>query len=797
MNTHFPPIILEMIQIIKENKLPQNADVINKVLDEDIKNIESLIKLGISCAQANKLNDALLIFTTLSTRVKNDIKIFYNLGLIYALMGNHLQAVQAYNSALQINPEDVETLINKGSSCNDLKDYVQALESLRKAIHLKPQIPEAWSNMGIALNHLQQYEESVHAYNEAIKLHLDYFEAWLNKIVPLNQLKRHSEALEASDKALTLKHDHAEVWVNKGNTLHQLKRYEEALAHYDRSIDLKPDYVEAWLNKGVTLNELKRYEEALAHYDHSLSLKPDYAEAWSNKGVTLNELKRYEDALVYYDKAIALKAESTEVWSNKGITLNELKRYEEAIMHYEKAIELNSEIDWAHGDLLHIKMKICDWSQFEESQKKLVETISSGREVADPFTILTLQDDPFLNKLCCEIYIKDKFPVNSGLGAITKAPRGEKIRIGYFSADFKKHPIAFLTAELFELHDRNQFEIIAFSFNSEVPSPIRTRLKQSFDRFIDVNGMSDKQIAELARKQGIDIAVDLGGFTQNCRTGIFAYRAAPIQVNYLGYPGTMAAEYMDYLIADKVLIPEQSQGAYSEKIVYLPHSYQVNDRQRVISDKVFTRTELGLPEQGFVFCCFNNNFKILPAMFESWMRILTAVEGSVLWLYQDNESAADNLQKEASARGIDPTRIIFAKRMSLEEHLARHRQADLFLDAFPYNAHTTASDALWAGLPVLTLMGQSFASRVAASLLTAIGLPELITTTPAAYEALAIELAKNPEQLTALKQKLSSNRLTTPLFDTPQFTQDLERAYMQMYERHQVGLGLEHIIDNG
>ena len=786
MNTHFPPIILEMIQIIKENKLPQNVNLINKALDEDIKNVESLIKLAISCAQAKKLNDALLIFTGLSSRIKNNITIFYNLGLIHALLGNHQQAIQAYNSALLINPSDVETLINKGSSCNDLKAYAEALESLQKAIDLKPQIPEAWSNMGIALNHLQQYEESVHAYNEAIKLHPDYFEAWLNKIVPLNKLKRYSEALEASERALILKRDDAEAWVNKGNTLHQLKRYEEALAHYDHSLSLKPDYAEAWLNKGVTLNELKRYEEALAHYDHSLSLKPDYAEAWSNKGVTLNELKRYEDALVHYDKAIALKAEYAEVWSNKGITLNELKRYEEAILHYEKAIQLNSDIDWTHGDLLHIKMKICNWSHFEESQQKLANAIRANRMIVDPFTILTLQDDPFLNQICCEIYIKDKFPINPSLGAITKAPRGEKIRIGYFSADFKKHPIAFLTAELFELHDRSQFEIVAFSCNTEVPSPIRSRLKQSFDQFIDVSGMSDKEIAELARKQGIDIAVDLGGFTADNRTGIFAYRAAPIQVNYLGYPGTMAAEYMDYLIADKVLIPEQSQGAYSEKIVYLPHSYQVNDRQRVISDKVFTRAELGLPEQGFVFCSFNNNYKILPAMFESWMRILKAVEGSVLWLYEDNPMAAEHLKKEALRQGIDSARIIFATKMPLAEHLARHRLGDVFLDTLPYNAHTTASDALWAGLPVLTLMGQSFAGRVAASLLTAIGLPELITASLEEYEALAIELAKNPEKLNSIKTELANNRLTTPLFDTPQFTQDLERAYVQMYEDYQM-----------
>jgi predicted O-linked N-acetylglucosamine transferase (SPINDLY family) len=302
------------------------------------------------------------------------------------------------------------------------------------------------------------------------------------------------------------------------------------------------------------------------------------------------------------------------------------------------------------------------------------------------------------------------------------------------------------------------------------------------------------EIAQLSRELGIDIAVDLKGFTQDSRTGIFAHRAVPIQVSYLGYPGTMGAEYMDYIVADKILIPEEAQQAYSEKIAYLPNSYQVNDRKRTISDKQCTRQELGLPEKGFVFCCFNNNFKILPATYAGWMRILKAVEGSVLWLFQDNAWAVESLKQEATNHGVDPSRLVFAERMPLPEHLARHRQADLFLDTFPYNAHTTTSDALWAGLPVLTLMGNSFASRVAASLLNAIGLPELITNSQEEYESLAIALASNPEKLAALKQKLVNNRLTTPLFDTPQFTKDLEQAYVQMYERYQADQLPEHLF---
>jgi predicted O-linked N-acetylglucosamine transferase (SPINDLY family) len=337
---------------------------------------------------------------------------------------------------------------------------------------------------------------------------------------------------------------------------------------------------------------------------------------------------------------------------------------------------------------------------------------------------------------------------------IRKHAINEKIRIGYFSTDFKNHPVAFLIAELFEIHDRNRFEIYAFSLENATDE-MRGRLVMAFDRFIDAESMSDVEIAQASRGLSIDIAVDLTGFTQDSRTGIFAHRAAPIQVNYLGYPGTMGADYIDYIIADKTLIPPQSQKYYSEKVVYLPNSYQVNDRRRLISDRCFTRQELGLPENRFVFCCFNNNFKILPATFDGWMRILKAVESSVLFLYAENKWAEENLKKEAKARGIDSSRLVFGRQIPMEEYLARYRACNLFLDTTPYNAGTTASDALWTGLPVLTLIGQSFASRIAASLLKAIGLSELITNSQEQYEALAIELAMNPKKLAGIKERLN------------------------------------------
>ena len=759
MNPQLQELFQQAIRAFQDRNFGGADLILQELLQKDINSADAVFELGINYAKANRFMEASVIFCCLQLYRNDDVRIPYNLGLIYSLQGRHLLALEAYDAALKIQPNDVETLINKGSTCIDTKNYPLALEVLEKAIKIRPDIPEAWSNKGIGLNNLNLYQESINAYNEAIKLAPNYYEAWSNKSVPLNKLKRFSEASEACDKALSLKPEYAEGWSNKGLTLHELKRFDEAIAHYDKALSLKPEYAEGWSNKGNTLHELKRYDEAIAHYDKALSLKPEYAEGWSNKGNTLHELKRYDEAIAHYDKALSLKPD----------------------------------IDWVFGELLHTKMKICSWLSLIDSLEIIFKKVMANERVISPFPLLALNDDVLLHKKSSEICIQTKYPFNSVLIPILKRPPSQKIRVGYFSADFHNHATGHLMAELFELHDKSQFELVGFSFGPIVNDEMRQRLLKSFDQFIEVGEKSDMEVARLSRDLNIDIAVDLKGFTQDSRTGIFAHRAAPIQVNYLGYPGTLGADYIDYIIADKTLIPTEFQSGYSERVVYLPNSYQVNDRKRLISERKFTRQELGLPEDSFVFCCFNNNYKVLPATFEGWMRILKAVEGSVLWLFQDNSWAVENLRQEAEKQGITADRLVFAERLPLSEHLARHRQADLFLDTFPYNAHTTTSDALWAGLPVLTLMGQSFASRVAASLLNAIGLPELITNTQEEYEVLAIEIAKNPQKLADIKLRLDNNRLTTPLFDTPLFTKNLEAAYIQMYKRYQSDLAPEHI----
>jgi protein O-GlcNAc transferase len=698
--------------------------------------LEKIIKIDSSNSKANEL-----------------------LAYIHGNAGQFDVCFELLNVACSQNDCSSEALYYLGSIQLERGFFGMAIETFKKSIFKGGEFFEALHGLATAQAHIGDLKSAINNYQKCLKLG-------------------------------SLSH---ELFYNIARIYDDLKRYEEATTHYDKALSLKPDFAEAWSNKGLTLHELKRFKEAITHYDKALSLKPDFAEAWSNKGRTLDELKCFEVAITHYDKALSLKLDFAEVWFNKANVLNKLKRYEEAITHYDKALNLKPDINWLSGGLLHTKMKICSWSGLEESLENISKKVTKNEMVIYPFSFLCLSDDALLHKKSSEINIQSRYPFNPVLEPILKRPQSQKIRVGYFSADFRNHAISYLTAELFEMHDRNRFENIAFSTGVDDKSSIRLRISQAFSQFIDVSDMCDIEIAQLSRGLNVDIAVDLTGFTQDAKTGIFSYRAAPIQVNYLGYPGTMGADYIDYIIADKTLIPLDAQSSYTEKVVYLPNSYQVNDRNRAIAEKQFKRQELGLPEHGFVFCCFNNNFKILPATFTSWMRILKVIEGSVLWLFKDNTWAVENLKKEALKQGVDGQRLVFAERMPLPEHLARHRQADLFLDTLPYNAHTTCSDALWAGLPVLTLMGQSFASRVAASLLNAIDLPELITNTQEEYEALAIELAMNPQKLRDIKLKLARNRLTTPLFDTPLFTKNLEAAYIKMMDRYHKNLEPDHI----
>ena len=608
-------------------------------------------------------------------------------------------------------------------------------------------------------------------------------------------LKRFEESIVHYDKALSLNPNYAEAWSNKGNALQEFKRFEESIVHYDKALNLKPGYLKGYIGKGNTLVELKHFEEAIFYYDQALNLNPNYAEAHSAKGNALYELKQFDAAIAHHNKALELKHDYAAGWINKGVTVNELGLYKEAIFCFSKALSLKPDAFWVLGYLIFSKMKIGSWYELSVLLKDISRRIMQDEKVIVPFALLSLLDDPLLHKKAANTYSQYYFPSNSALGSIPKYLKKEKIRVAYFSPDFRTHPVSLLTTELFELHDRNKFEVLAFSLQ-KAPSgdPMSARLKNAFDQFIEVDHLSDLEVAKLARNLEIDIAIDLAGHTLHSRGAIFSYRAAPIQVNWLGYPGTVSSNFMDYVVADKTIIPYSERHAYSEKVAYLPNSYMVDDSKRIPSDRMFTREECGLPKDCFIYCCFNNDFKFNPSVLDRWSRVLLAAENSMLWISENNEDFKRNITAEFEARQIESSRVIFAGRVdSMGDYLARYRLADLFLDTHPYGAHTTAVDALKAGLPLLTFMGQSFASRVASSLLKSIGLPELIASSPEEYEMIAVDLAIHPKKLEAIKLKLAKNLQTTSLFNTSLFAQNLESIYLKMCERYQLDLQPDHI----
>ena len=652
--------------------------------------------------------------------------------------------------------------------------------------------PKALYYLGSSFLEKGQFQQAIRYLDKSIKKAGDFFEALHDLATAQAQIGEMASALQNYTKALDLQKDSPELHYNLARLYDELDQLGLALTHYKQAVQMEPAYAEAWGNMGVDLARLRRYDEALYSYDRALHFYPNDASTWSNKGITLYALKRHNDALAAYEQAIKLRPDYAQAWANKASFLHDQKQYLQAIAAYKEALRIDPNIPYAAGEMLHARMKICDWENIEVEINSLEVAIANNQLASSPFPVVVASSSERIHFQVAKLYAKDQFPVYVKPEFQAKNPE-KKIRIAYFSNDFFNHATAYLMAELFELHDRNRFEVLAFSFSPNTQDAMQQRLQKNFDQFIDVSEMSDQDVAALSRQMEVDIAIDLKGYTTNSRPEIFSHGAAPLQVNYLGYPGTMGADFIDYIIADRVLIPEKNKEYFSEKIIYLNNSYQVNDSRRKISERKFTRAECFLPENQFVFCCFNNNFKILPMTFDLWARILKRVPNSVLWLLEDNLIARENLIIHAENRGIAKERLIFAGRMDLPDHLARHQLADLFLDTLPCNAHTTASDALWAGLPVLTQLGDTLAGRVAGSLLTAINLPELVTRNQGGYEDLAVDLATNPSKLKEIQGRLMCNRETSPLFDAQAFAKQLEEAYEKILQRYQAGLPPDHL----
>jgi len=750
--------------------------------------------LGLTLMQLNQIDSAIDSFKTAIAIFPAYAEAYNYLGVAFKRLNQFEEASESYQEAIAIKPDYAEAHNNLGNVLKSLGRLKEAIKSYKTTLLIKPNFVEAHNNLGSIFKDLKQFNSAIKCFKTAIVIKPNFVEAYYNLGLTLIDLEQLDDAVKYFNDALAIKSEYVEVHNNLGNALKSLGKPYEAIESYEKALSIKPDYAEAHNNLGVTLMSLGQWTLASECLKKALNINSDYAFANNNYGSVLKHFGKFNDSTKFYEKALSIKPDFFEAHHNLGNALKYLKRHDESLLSYERSFALNPDADYVLGNIIHSKLHLCIWDDLLSYYDELIKKINNKEGAIHPFALLALIDNPELHKKAAEIYINDKYPKNYDLPEIDQYPRHKKIRIGYFSADFRAHPVGNLTAELYEIHDRSQFEVYAFSFGPDTNDEVNIRIKAGVDYFNDVSLMSHKEVVMLSRSIELDIAIDLGGFTQDTRTGIFAMQAAPIQINYLGYSSTMGADYMDYIIADRTLIPKNKQKYYSEKIVYLPDSFMVNDTKNKKSIKEFTRKEMGLPSKGFVFCCFNHHYKITPLVFTSWMKILSKVDDSILWLSDGNKTGINNLKKEAEKNGVNKNRLFFAPRLDLrEDHLNRIKLADLFLDTLPYNAHATTSDALQVGLPVLTCIGESFASRVAASLINSVDLPELITSTQEQYEELAIELAIDPLKLNAVKEKLNNNLLLSPLYNTPLYTKHLEKTYLEIYERCHKGLEPDHI----
>jgi protein O-GlcNAc transferase len=787
-----------------------------QVLGIDASNVAACGNLAIIAAQEGDLAQAEALFRRVVAARPNYPEGHNNLGALLQQQGRLDEAIAEHRRAIALRPDHAAAHLHLGNAFKRHGKLDEALVAYESALKFKPDLAEACNNLGVVLQAQGKIAEALAAYERAMKLRPGDVEAAYNRAVALQQQGRApeaesayrdilrqspnrlvyvnlgallqeqgrlDEALAAFDAALALDRDYAEAQFNRGVVLQQQGRLDAAIAAYQQAVRLRPDYIEAATNAGIALQELGRLDEAAGAFEHAAKLRPDVAEPHNNRGIALLARGQPAEAVAAFQRALALKPDYAEAFYNLGNAWRELGKPEGAIAAYGQALRLRPDDADAFSQLVYQRWRACDWPSFATDQQKLRDLVRRGARVP-PFFLLVTDASPAEQLACARRWVE---PFARAMPPLPTRPRRdrERIRLGYLSADFHQHATVHLAAELFERHERGRFEVFAYSYGPDDGSPMRQRLERAFDRFVDIRPLSHAQAAQRIEVDEIDILIDLKGHTLNARTAALASRPAPIQVNYLGYPGTMGADFIDYVIVDRIVVPPDEQAHFTEKRVILPGCYQPNSMREAAPAPA--RRECGLPADGFVFCCFNNTYKITPQFFDIWMRLLLRVPGSVLWLLESNELARRNLRREAEQRGIDPGRLVFAPIRPIAEHLARHRHADLFLDTLPCNAHTTASDALWAGLPVLTCAGTTFAGRVAASALAAAGVPELIAPSVAAYEQLALDLARTPTRLRELRERLDENRTTAPLFDIAAYVRHLETAYAGMWERWRAG----------
>ncbi|MBF0310483.1 MAG: tetratricopeptide repeat protein [Magnetococcales bacterium] len=711
-----------------------------------------------------------------------------NRALMALQEGRLAEAETLSQQALQVAGNLAEAWTVSGMVQRRAGRVEEAIVRYGKALALRQDYPEAWANLGNAHRERGELARAEGCYRKALALQPSWPEVLSSLSDVLRVLERPQEAADCARQALGLRPGFAEAHNHLANALSRVGETEQALHHYREAMTAQPHLAEAHYNLGVALQEEGRHREAVSHHRRAVALSPRFKNGWYNLGIALQRSGDLTGAVQAYRTALEIDADHGGAVFNLAGVMNGLGRFEEALELFRRAETLQPGRINVAVEITHLQQKLCDWSGLEGLRERILEPAlrEDSGVPPSPFPFLSLPL-PVTPEEELRIAARYAAHVAKGVKKIHAHAAGtgvSRLRVGYLSADFHNHATAHLMLGLFGLHDRKRFEIIAYSFGPDDGSDYRNRIRSDCDRFVDLEACSDAESAQRIHDNGVHLLIDLKGYTRDSRPEILAARPAPVQVAWLGYPGTMGADFIDWVITDATVTPAAQQAFYAERFAVMPHCYQVNDREQPIAAETPSRTELGLPEKGFVFCCFNTHYKIDAFVFDIWMRLLTQVPGSVLWLIDGVAGARQNLRDRARERGVDPQRLVFAPILAKPGHLARQHRADLFLDTRWYNAHTTASDALWAGLPLLTVPGERFAGRVCASILQAAGLggEGLICPDFESYEKRALELARNPRLLQSIRQKLQRQRTTCPLFDTPRFTRDLEGLYESMWQ---------------
>jgi protein O-GlcNAc transferase len=776
----------QAVQYHRQGRLFDAERFYRDALRESPHDFDTLHFFGVLKLQQGGASDALPLLQKAIEVRPNALDVLSNLSVALLALNRPAEALASLDKILSVAPQDVSALFGRGTVLAQLGRGDEALISIDRALSIHPNHAPALFNRGTILAGLGRYPGALAAYDQVISLVPTHVEALNNRGNVLAQLERYAEAVASFDRLLAIQPGHISALTNRGAALRQLHRYDEALASCDRALAIDPKHIDGLNNRGNILLQLNRPKEAVACYERILSVKDDNPEALVNSAFAFYALGQFAEALQYADNAIAADPNYANAFFIRGDALAKLDRQDEAVRSYEQGLALDPDHRYAFGASVGAHLAACNWDRLEALLPVIEEQIAAARAVIPPFTLLALPISPARQLECARHFVRRQMPQMPPIGSLTRNRR-DKIKVAYLSADFHHHPVGHGIVEVLERHDRARFEVHGVSYGADDGSRIRARIMTAVDRFHDVRERSNRDVATLLNELAVDIVVDLSVHTEGSRTGILACRPAPVQVSYFGYPGTSGAEFIDYVMADRVVLPFDQQPFFSEKIVHLPDSYQANDSRRETASPAPTRADIGLPDDAFVFTCFNNAYKLSRPVVGTWIRLLQACPNSMLWLYYINDSAQANLQQELMSHGVDPSRVTLAPRVEQPDHLARLRLADLFLDTLPYNAHTTASDALWAGVPVITCVGPTFAGRVAASVLQAVGLPELITKSPEEYESLALKLAGDPALLGSLRERLAKNVTSHPLFDTPRLTRHIEAAYTTMVDTWQRG----------